>query len=270
VADLSSLTRTYPALVRARVRSDWQYRTSFVLLAVTWVVFAFADFVAVAVFFHNVDDLAGWSLGQTAVLYGMAGTSFALGDALTSHVEQVSRHVKAGSFDRFLLRPIGPYLLLAADEFAFRRLGKLVQSLVVLVIAMAVVDIGWTAPDVAVLVGSIVSGTVIFGAIWCVTSSLAFWTVETQEVASSFTHGGNLATQYPADVYTGWLRRLLVTVVPLGFVAYLPLAWILGKPRALGLDPVWGFTSPLAAAALVLVARATWRAGLRHYRSTGS
>jgi ABC-2 type transport system permease protein len=269
VAD-GSLTRVYPVLLRARVRSDWQYRASFVIWTLTSAAATFAEFVAVLVFFSNVDELAGWSLGDTAVLYGMAGTSFALGNAFTSQVERIALHVKAGTFDRFLLRPVGPYLLLAADEFAFRRLGMVVQSLGVLGVAAVVADVGWTALDAVVVVAAIATGTVIFAAIWCLTSSLAFWTVETQEVASAFTYGGGYATQYPADVFTGWLRRLLLTVVPLGFVAYLPLAWVLGKDRALGVDPAWGFASPVVAAVLVVVARVVWRAGLRHYRSTGS
>ena len=270
MADPAALTRIYPVLVRARVRSDWQYRTSFVIWTFTSAMFTFTEFIAVVVFFHNVDELAGWSLGQTAVLYGMAGTSFALGDAFTSQVERVSLHVKAGTFDRFLLRPVSPYLLLAADEFAFRRLGKVVQALAVLCVAGVVADIDWTPLDAVMVVGAIATGAVIFAAVWCITSCLAFWTVETQEVANSFTYGGNYATQYPADIFTGWLRRVLLTVVPLGFVAYLPLAWILDKEQALGVDPAWGFASPLVAIALVCVARVTWRAGLRHYRSTGS
>jgi ABC-2 type transport system permease protein len=270
VADLDALTRVYPNLVGARVRSDWQYRTSFVLYTLASAMFTLVEFVAVVVYFHNVDQLAGWSLRETAVLYGMAGTSFALGDAFTSQVERVSTHVQAGTFDRFLLRPVSPYLLLVADEFAFRRLGKLAQALVVLVVAVVVVPVDWTVVDAAMVVASIASGTVIFAAIWCITSSLAFWTVETQEVASSFTYGGNYATQYPADIFTGWIRRLLLTAVPLAFVAYLPLAWILDKDQALGIDPAWGFASPLVAAVLVVAARLTWRSGIRHYRSTGS
>lgn len=270
MADPSSLTRVYPALVRARVRSDWQYRTSFVVWTFTAAVFTFSEFVAVVVFFHNVGELAGWSLAETAVLYGMAGTSFALGDTFTSQVERVSLHVRAGTFDRFLLRPVSPYLLLAADEFAFRRLGRLAQALAVLVVGMVVAPVDWTVADVAVVAASVVSGTVVFAAVWCITSSLAFWTVETQEIASSFTYGGSYATQYPGDVFPGWVRRLLLTAVPLGFVAYLPLAWVLDKPSALGVDPAWGLASPAVAAVLVAAARAAWRAGLRHYRSTGS
>ena len=50
-----------------------------------------------------------------------------------------------------------------------------------------------------------------------ITSAMAFWTVETQEVANSFTYGGNFITQYPLDVLSDLLRTLLV-IIPLAFV----------------------------------------------------
>lgn len=270
MADRSAFTSVYPRLLAARIRSDWQYRASFLLWATASALLTFSEFLAVVVFFSNTSELAGWSLSETAVLYGMAGTSFTVADAFTSQVERISLHVKAGTFDRFLLRPVGPYLLLVADEFALRQVGRVVQAVAVLVVAAAVADIAWSPLDVLVVVGAIASGVVIFAAIWCVTSSLAFWTVETQEVASAFTYGGSYASQYPGDIFTGWLRRVLLAVVPLGFVAYLPLSWVLGKDRALGVDPAWGFAAPLVAVLLVGIARVVWRQGIRHYRSTGS
>jgi ABC-2 type transport system permease protein len=110
---------------------------------------------------------------------------------------------------------------------------------------------------------------VIFGALWVITSSISFWTVDTQELANSFTYGGGFLAQYPVDVYAAWLRRI-VLLVPLAFVSYLPAAWVLDRPDAYDF-PVWArLSSPAAALASVLVARVVWRAAVRHYRSTGS
>ena len=99
---------------------------------------------------------------------------------------------------------------------------------------------------------------------------MAFWTVETQELANGFTYGGNTLTSYPIDVFGGVLRRVVVFVVPLASVAYLPTAELLGKPMPYGLPHAVAWASPLVAAVLVLIARAVWLLAIRHYRSTGS
>ncbi|HEX2850715.1 MAG TPA: ABC transporter permease [Acidimicrobiales bacterium] len=260
----------YVHLVRARVRSDWQYRTSFVLFTLSVTLVTLLDFLAIAVIFSNIPRLAGWSLAEVAFLYGVAGVAFALGDTFVSQVEYVARHVKQGTFDRFLVRPVGPLLQICADEFAFRRAGKLVQSGAILVGAMVAVHGAWTPGRLLATAATVLTGSVIFSEIWVITSSIAFWTVDTQEVANSFTYGGNYMSQYPLDVFGPWLRRLAIGVVPIAFVAYLPSLWILDKNDSIGL-PAWlSFAAPAVAALLLVPARLLWRTGIRRYRSTGS
>lgn len=256
-------------LVGARIRADWQYRTSFVLFTVSQFVAGFLDIIAIVVLFSNVDRLAGWSVAEVAFLYGTASLAFSLGDVFVSEVEYVAHHIRHGSFDRFLLRPVGPMLLLCGQEFAFRRAGRVFQSVLVLVIALAQIDVVWSLARAAMVVEMVVVGFVIFGGIWVITSSIAFWAVEIREVANSFTYGGNFVAHYPMEIFSGWLRRL-ATIVPLAFVSYYPALWVLGREDPDG-SPAWfRFAGPLAAGGIVLVARLVWASGVRHYRSTGS
>lgn len=260
----------YRRLVGARLRSDWQYRASFVLLLVAQVATTTADLAVIVVIFGRVDLLAGWSAVEVALLYGLSGAAFGLADLTVSQVELVARHIRAGTFDRFLLRPLGPLLQVSAEEFATRRLGRLIQPLVVLVVALVVAPVDWTPLRAAMVPATVLSGTAIFGAIWVITSSAAFWTVETQEFANAFTYGGNHLTQYPLDVLGAWLRRFATYVVPLAFVAYVPAAYLLDKPDPLGLPARAAFLTPAVATGLALAARGVWGRAIRHYRSTGS
>jgi ABC-2 type transport system permease protein len=260
----------YGRLVVARVRSDAQYRTSFVLFLLGQALVTGLDLAVISVLFANVDTLAGWTGTEVVLLYGIGTLSFGLGDVFVSQVELASRHIRAGTFDLFLIRPVGPLVQLCAHEFALRRAGRVLQPLVALVVVLPRLGIDWS-PATALLVPVVVaSGTVIFSSIWVIASSISFWTVGSQEVANAFTYGGNHLSQYPLDVFGEWLRRLVVFVVPLAFVSYLPAAWLLGKPAVLGLPSWLGLLSPVVAAALALIARTVWRTAIRHYRSTGS
>jgi ABC-2 type transport system permease protein len=268
-AAVLELAGIYRRLVGARIRADWQYRLSFVLYTLGQFLVTFLDFAVILVLFGLVPSLAGWSLAEVAFLYGTTGVAFNLADTFASQVERCSAYIRLGTFDTLLVRPLGPLFQLSCREFELRRIGKVLQALAVLAVAVAHLPVAWTPSRVAVTVGFIASGTVIFASLWVVTSAISFWTVETQEVANSVTYGGNLITQYPVDVFAPWLRRLLL-IVPLAFVNYLPAVWILGREDALGLPSWAGLTSPLVAAATVVVARAVWGAAIRHYRSTGS
>lgn len=270
MADTRSTLALYRRLVGARIRADWQYRTSFVLYLLGQTIVAGTDFATIAVIFASVDRLAGWSGPEVAVLYGLSGVAFGLADVLVSPVEFAGQHIKAGSFDQFLIRPVGALWQLLAAEFALRRLGRSLQPLVILMVALPLVRVEWGPAEVLLVPLALVCGTVIYGAIWVVTSATAFWTVETQEVASAFTYGGNVLTSYPLDVLGTWLRRLALFAVPLGSVAYLPAVRLLGKPLPFGLPQVVAWSGPVVALAAALVARTVWGQAIRHYRSTGS
>lgn len=261
---------TYRRLLGAKVRSDWQYRTSFLVLLASQTLIAMTELATVFIIFSQVDALAGWTLWEVALLHSLGGVAFGLADMFASQAELLSRHVREGTFDRFLLRPMAPFLGLSAEEFALRRLGRFIEPVVVLVIALGKVGVDWTPDRVLLVPFSVVSGAVIFGSIWVVTSSISFWTVEAREFGNAFTYGGRYLTEYPLDVFGSALRRLVTFVIPIAFVAYLPAARLLDKPVLDGIPPVLAYTTPLAAIASFLVARSAWNAGIRHYCSTGS
>jgi len=260
----------YRRLVAARIRGDLQYRTSFFLFVFSQALVAGLDLAVILVLFTQVDSIAGWSVTEVALLYGLAGTGFGLADLFVSEVELASRHIKAGTFDLFLLRPVGALLQLCATEFAPRRIGRLVQPVIVIVIVFGRIDVSWTPAKVALIPITVLSGTLIFGAIWVITSSISFWTVDTQEVANSFTYGGQTLAHYPIDVFGTWLRRFVTFVLPIAFVSYFPAVYLLDKPTPFGLPSWVALLSPVVAALLVLVARTVWQFAIRHYRSTGS
>jgi len=261
--------RLYRHLAGARVRSDLQYRASLALFTFGTLVVTGLDFVAIAVLFVQVPTLAGWSLAEVAFLYGTAGVSFGLADMAVGSVEKVSERIRRGTFDVVLLRPAGTLLQVVTDEFALRRIGKVIQPAAVLVYALVRLDRGWSARTVGLTVVMVVAGAVIAGAIWVTTAAATFWTVEGREAANAVTYGGNALTQYPLSLY-GEVVRSFAFIVPIAFISYLPAVEVLGKDDPLGVPAALRYASPVVAVVSVVLATLAWRFAVRHYRSTGS
>ena len=260
----------YLRMVRARIRADWQYRTSFVLYLLAQTLVAGLDFAQIAVIFTNVDQLAGWSVREVGFLYGASGLAFGLADLFVSPIDRAGSHIKAGTFDGFLVRPLGTVWQLLAAEFGLRRLGRAIQPAIVLGVVVATVDVEWSPAKVALVPITVVCGTVIYGSLWVLTTAPTFWAVDALEVANSFTYGGQHMSQYPLDLMGRWLRRAATFVVPLASVAYLPAAWLFDKPLPFGLPAAAAWSGPLVALAMLTLARASWAIAIRHHRSTGS
>jgi viologen exporter family transport system permease protein len=260
----------YRRLIGARIRSQLQYRLSFWLNLVGTALITFLDFAAILVLFHQVDALGDWSVAEVAVLYGISCVAFALADMVFGHLDQLPEMIRMGDFDQVLVRPLGSLLQVIAADFALRRLGKLTQGLAVLAIALAYADVEWTPGRAAMLVVAILAGVAIFAGIWIALSTVVFWLIDSHEAVNAFTYGGNFLAQYPVNIFGPWLRRLVIYLIPLAFVAYFPALYVLGKEDALGFPLAFQFASPLVAAATGMAGWALWGVAVRRYRSVGS
>ncbi|KPC83153.1 transporter [Streptomyces sp. NRRL WC-3753] len=262
--------RAYGLIAGMWIRSTMAYRTSFALTTVGNFAMTALDFVAILLMFSRVDALGGWSLPEVAFLYGLSGVSFGLADLAIGSMERLGRRVRDGTLDTLLVRPVPVLAQVAADRFALRRLGRVLQGLLVLGYALVVLDVDWTAGKLLLMPVALLSGAGIFCAVFVAAGAFQFAAQDASEVANAFTYGGTTMLQYPPTVFALDLVRGATFVVPLAFVNWLPASYLLGRPYPLDLPEWVAFTPPLAAVACCALAGLAWRAGLRSYRSTGS
>ncbi|GII93787.1 transporter [Sinosporangium siamense] len=250
------------------MRASYQYPLSAAMMTVASFVVNALDIAAIWVIFAHVERLGGFSLPEVMLLYGTAGLSFGLADLLFGNVDRLSGHIRSGSFDTVLIRPVSPFVQVAVDRFSVQRFGRVLQAAVVLALAVPQLDL--TASRAWMVPVMIVCGFAIFVSVFTLGAALQFLLTDAPEVANAFTYGGNQLTQYPLSIYGGELVRGVTFVLPLAFVNWQPALFVLDRDDPLGLPHWLRFASPLAALLLGLVAAAAWRAGIRRYRSTGS
>jgi ABC-2 type transport system permease protein len=267
---LSEYLSLYWMLVWARARGQMRYKVSFILLVIGSSLNLLVDLAEILVLFRFLRTLVGWTLPEVALLYGFAGFSFAVAEALAMGFDSFHRNVVQGTFDRVLVRPLGAFFQVFSSDLGVRRVGRVLQGLAILAIAAAALEIQWTSDKLFVFAMTLICGTLIFFAFFVIGAASSFWTVQANEAINIFTHGGAFVTSYPADVFAGWLRRLMTFVVPLAFINYYPTLYLLDRADPLGL-PDWArLLSPVAAVVMLLAARLIWSLGVRHYSSTGS
>ncbi|RKS73685.1 ABC-2 type transport system permease protein [Actinomadura pelletieri DSM 43383] len=262
--------RMYGLLVWTWVRAAAQYPVSMVLLALATAVVTGLDVAAIVLLFSQAPRIAGFGSSEVLFLYGTSALSFGISDILFGTTERLGHHVRHGTLDAMLVRPVSPLIQIATEEFSPRRFGKLVPAAAALVFALSRVEVAWTPGRVAMIPVMVLSGAAIFGALWVLTAAVQFVIVDIHGASKSLTYGGGFLTQYPMTMFARDFVRGVTFVVPLAFVNWQPALYVLDRPDPLGLPGATRFASPLVAAALCGAAALAWRAGLRHYRSTGS
>jgi ABC-2 type transport system permease protein len=260
--------RVYAALVLASLRSQMQYRASFAMLTVSQVLVTGVEFLAMWALFARFRSLAGWDLPEVALFYGIANVAFAIAESVGRGFDAFSRMVRAGDFDRVLLRPRTTVLQILGHNLRLIYVGRLAQGAAVLAWAAWALGVDWTLARALLLGGAVLGGVCFFMALFVFQATFCFWSTESLEVFSSLTYGGVFAAQYPMAIYRSWFRRFFTYIVPLACLAYYPGLAIMGRatPGRLWLH----YLSPLTGVVFLAVSLAAWRFGVRRYRSTGS
>ncbi len=257
-------------LLCAQCRAQAQYRLSFVFDTVGSTMWAVLDVVTVLVFFHVTRSLAGFPLRQAFLMATLATLGFAVADLVAGNVDQLRFHVRTGRLDALLVRPLGLLSQLIVLDFAPRRVGRVAQGLAAYGVGLWYAQVSWTPGRTVLAAVAPLCAAVFFSALLVAGGTVAFWWIDSAEFANSFTNGGSEFSRYPMTVYSGLLRRLFGYALGFAFVVYHPALVLIGRRDPLG-TPSWlGWCTPLVAVAAALAAAAVWRAGVRHYRSTGS
>jgi len=263
---------TYRRLISIQIRAQLQYRVSFLLDLAAAACLTVMSFGTLALIFQRFDDIAGWTLGEVAFLYGMVEIAFGIMDMVFSGFDPdtFGPMVQRGEFDQLLLRPVSVTLQVLGSDVALRRLGRIAQGIVVFGIALALLDVHWTFAKIVYLPLVLASMVAFFGGLFIIGSTTTFWTVKRLEVINIFTYGGTEMMAYPMHIYAKWMRRFFIYVVPAIFLNYYPALYFLDKPDPLHMPPFAPFLSPVVGLGTLAAALGFWHFGIRHYASTGT
>lgn len=262
----------YRRLLMIQIRAQMQYRVSFLFDVLGTLITMLLFFVSLALVFARFGNLGGWQLGEVAFLWGMVEMAFGTMDLIFSGFDPGSfgQRVRRGQFDQLLLRPLNITIQVLGDRFALRRLGRILQGVVVLGIALQLAKIHWTLGKVLYLPLVILGMVAFFGGLFVIGSTISFWTIESSEALNILTYGGNEMIQYPMHIYPDSLRRIFTYLVPAIFLNYYPALYFLDKADPFGLPVLMRFVAPLVGLGILWLALAFWRFGIQHYQSTGT
>lgn len=258
--------RLYLEYISILLRSQLAHRTSFILLSVAQFFVPFSVFISFTMLFDRFGEIQGFTFFEMAMCYGVVHCSFSLAEAFIRGFDSFSVLIREAEFDRLMVRPRNLVLQVLGTNFEFTRIGRLAQSLIVLSIAINGLSLDWPLWKILLLVMMILSGMVIFSAIFILASTLCFWTVEGTELANLFTDGGRELNQFPLSIYHKSFRQFFTFVVPFGMANYYPLMLVLNREAF-----SWHyFLAPIYPVLLLVLAIRIWYMGVSKYQSSGS
>ncbi len=257
--------RVYLDFISANLKSQMQYKMSFLLTVAGQFITAFTSWFGLYFIVQRVGAIDDFTQGQVTICFSVIMLSFSIGELFGGGFAVFARILGNGEFDRILIRPGSVLLQVLFPHMDFTRIGLLLQAVLVLGLAIPRSGITWTGAKAALLCLMILSGSVVFFALFLLSATFSFFTTQSLQFLDILTYGARSFGRYPFCVYGETVLKFLTFVIPLALVQYYPLLYLTERKTS----PLYAL-SPAIALLFLAPCLAFFRFGISRYKSTGS
>ncbi len=250
------LLRLLAAYTWLNLRAQLEYRGAFIsqVLAMflndgVWVAFW-------ALFFSRFQVLKGWNVNDVLTVWAVTASGFGLAYGVLGNGLELARLIAQGQLDGWLLypRPVLPHVLVSRMHVS--AWGDVLFGYAVYLL--------FVRPDfghLLLFVALSLCVSITFTGFSVISGSISFFVGNASIIADQWLNAMITFSTYPAVIFDGAVRIILYTLIPAGFVSYLPIEALHQfslVPAALTL---------LGALAILGISLVVFSAGLRRYES---
>ena len=247
------------------LKSELEYRVNFILSFLSQILVFFTYYFIIIALFSKFNNIKGFTMYEVLLCFAIIQFGFSSNEVFARGIDHFDKLIIRGDFDRLLLRPKNIILQVLCSDSDFVKSCRLLQAIIVLIIAIIKLNIKWNLMKVITLLLMLLSSCVIFFGIFLVAASYCFYTVQGLEVRNVFTDGGKHMAQYPIGVFSKGFVLFFTFIIPYAFVNYYPLLYFLGKNDSI----IYGF-SPLIVIVYLIPCIVIFYLGMKRYTSVGS
>ena len=247
------------------LKSELEYRVNFILSFLSQILVFFTYYFIIIALFSKFNNIKGFTMYEVLLCFAIIQFGFSFNEVFARGIDHFEKLIIRGDFDRLLLRPKNIILQVLCSDSDFVKSCRLIQAIIVLIIAIIKLNIKWNLIKVITLLLMLLSACVIFFGIFLVAASYCFYTVQGLEVRNVFTDGGKHMAQYPIGVFSKGFVLFFTFIIPYAFVNYYPLLYFIGKRDSI----LYGF-SPLIVIFYLIPCIIIFYLGMKRYTSVGS
>ena len=247
------------------LKSLLEYKSSFIASFFSQILVFFSYYFVIIALFSKFDNIKGYTLYEVLLCFGVIQFGYAFCESFARGMDKFDNIIINGEFDRILLRPKNIIIQVLCYDSDYTKVSRLIQSVIVLIIAIIKLNINWTFLKIITLVLMLLSAIIIFLSIFLLAAAYCFITIQGLEVRNVFTAGGKHMAQYPIGIFKKGFVYFFTFIIPYAFVNYYPLMYVLGKNNNL----LYAL-SPLLVLVYLFPCLIIFYKGTKRYSSIGS
>ncbi|MCR5829658.1 MAG: ABC-2 family transporter protein [Lachnospiraceae bacterium] len=213
--------KVYLACIKTAFVRATAYRTDFLLSTIITLLSNILFPIVTIVIYANGLEFPGWTMWEVLALQSIFSMSNGIASmCLSSVLWATMDHVRGGSFETVLLKPVSPLFYIVTTNFSPSQVGLFVGGLVVLIVSLVNTGVSgiWGVLSAFVL---FIGGIIASAGFYLIMAAISFiWVGNSRldEISSSITSFGN----YPIGIFSKGLGIVISFVVPAAMIGSLP------------------------------------------------
>jgi len=242
-------------VVKLNILSAMEYRIAFFTQVAGMVLNDFCWLFLWYLLFERFPSINGWVLHDTLILFSFSMANYGLYKIFAGHTEEISHDIANGNLDYFMTLPKSVLWQVSTSQTAISAIGDFIFGVGLFLF----LGFGWMQFFLYIFLCAMTA--LIFYSFSVILQSMAFYLGNFEETADRIFNMALGLTFYPATAFSGVVKFLTFTLLPVFFIVWLPVD--LMKLFT------WGKLGLLAGFALgiFLLARLLFNRGLRRYES---
>jgi ABC-2 type transport system permease protein len=259
--------RNYLQFVKLNIQTWAEGKLDFVIGIVAIFLTNVTTVVFFWVIFQHIPTLNGWSFAQLLFMFGFLALSTGIWHVFLTGCSpwSIDRLIRRGELDRYMLRPANTLALVIMRNIDEDGLGDMAAGIMLLIYSSSLLGIMWSPQMLLVLTALMAGSVLVVFAITLFISSIAFWVTSVNSLMELFWSAIRFA-EYPIDIFSTGMVWILTYIFPIGFASFYPSQFFLQNVQWMP----FAYATPLIGIALLAIAYASWRYGIKNYASVGN
>lgn len=221
--------RLWAAFFRNCITREMEYRGHFFMQFIVDMVWYGVQVALFEVIYLNTSSIAGMSYGEMAVFLGTLFITDAVNEMLfSSNFVRFPRLIAAGELDFYIIRPVSTFFISLTRYIRLSSWLNLAVGIGVLLYGIVKAGLVLSVGDIALFLLLAACGVVVMLSMQGIVMAIAVLMVQADGIQHVYYSVYQLGMK-PDAIYSRWIRRILLSVFPLAFIASVPAQVLLGK-----------------------------------------
>ncbi|MEK3686374.1 ABC transporter permease [Paenibacillus sp. FSL R10-2736] len=221
----------YKQCMYSAVQSAAAYRMNFIVSSLITLAGNILFPLVTLLIYRSGTSFPGWSLYEVLLIQSVFTMSSGLSSLVFGGVLWTTMsHVREGSFEVILLKPLNPLFFIVATTFSTESIGLFLGGVALFIFSAlhvgAISALAWLQ-----FAGMFIAGTAVLAGLSLIMAAMSFkWVGNSRisELADSVLQVG----KYPLPIFPQAVQAVATMIIPVGMVGFLPASALLGRVQA--------------------------------------